>query len=388
MVLALILAPFALLTLAFVIEIAVGLRRLPPVPATVAGRPECVIVVPAHDEERVLRASLVSLKDAATDLAQILVVADNCRDSTSSIAKDLGVEAIERFDEGRRGKGFALDFAREHLRSRPPAVVLIVDADSMMDSQGLRTLIDSSVATSRPCQATNLQRPALDGPPTVQLSTFAFFLKNVIRQRALQRLAGRAHLLGTGMALPWPLFEKAPLATSDLVEDVKLGQQLAAAGHPALFIEQATVWSNAETAANTLSQRRRWEGGFLANALRAGPAMLADSLRRLDLRGIWAAVDTMIPPMALLILLDFAALVLSVLWIWLTDARPWPAALLAGIVLLAGLAILCSWLAGGSRFVRISGLLRVPFYVFWKLPMYLGFARQGAPKEWVRTSRD
>ena len=96
----------------------------------------------------------------------------------------------------------------------------------------------------------------------------------------------------------------------------------------------------------------------------------------------------MIPPLALLLLLDFGALILSGLWIWLTGARPWPAALLAGTALLAVLAILCSWLAGGSRFVRLGGLLRVPFYVIWKLPMYLRFARQGAPKEWVRTSRD
>ena len=40
---------------------------------------------------------------------------------------------IERHDPERRGKGFALDFAREYLRSNPPDVVLIVDADCMID---------------------------------------------------------------------------------------------------------------------------------------------------------------------------------------------------------------------------------------------------------------
>lgn len=387
-VLALILAPLMLLTLGFAIEVAVGLRPARLVLPAVQVRPQCVVIVPAHDEEPILSMSLLSLKDAAADVARILVVADNCGDSTSSIAQKLGVEVIERFDEDRRGKGFALDFARRHLERDPPDIVVIVDADCRIDGTSLEALIAACLASGRPCQATNLQKPALDGPPTVQLSTFAFFLKNVIRQRALQRLAGRAHLLGTGMALPWLIFEQAELATSDLVEDLKLGQQLAKAGHPALFFEQATVWSNAETPANALSQRRRWEGGFLANALRAGPRMMAHSLCRLDLGGIWAAVDTMIPPLALLFLVDFAALISSGVWIWLTDARPWPAVLLTGTIILSGAAVLCSWLAGGSRFVRFGGLLRVPLYVVWKFPMYLGFARQGAPKEWVRTSRD
>ena len=49
------------------------------------------------------------------------------------------------------------------------------------------------------------------------------------------------------MALPWAVFSRAELATSNIVEDLKLGQELADAGHAPLFVEQATVWSAAET---------------------------------------------------------------------------------------------------------------------------------------------
>ena len=34
------------------------------------------------------------------------------------------------------------------------------------------------------------------------------------------------------------------------------------------------------------------------------------------------------------------------------------------------------------------GVVRVPLYVAWKLPLYLGLARHGAPKQWLRTSRE
>jgi hypothetical protein len=30
-------------------------------------------------------------------------------------------------------------------------------------------------------------------------------------------------------------------------------------------------------------------------------------------------------------------------------------------------------------------LARIPLYLIWKLPLYLGLARRGAPKEWLRT---
>src|SRR5206468_3971423 len=153
------------------------------------------------------------LREAAKAPARILLVADNCSDSTAAVGRSLGVEVIERFDEERRGKGFALDFARRHLEGDPPDVIVIIDADCMIDGASMATLIGACALTGRPCQATNLQKPAPAASPAVQLSTFAFFIKNVIRQRALERLARRAHLLGTGMALPWPMFVGADLAS-------------------------------------------------------------------------------------------------------------------------------------------------------------------------------
>lgn len=387
LVIAIFLAPFAVLTLCFALEVAVGIPRLGGAAAGADGTSRAVIVVPAHDEAAILKSRLLGLKDAARERARILVVADNCTDSTATIARDLEVEVVERFDDQRRGKGFALNFARDHLRLDPPTVVMIIDADCVTDAESIHFLIRQSVATGRPCQATYLQTPALDSAPTVQLSTFAFYIKNVVRERAVQRLAGRAHLLGTGMAFPWSIFEQADLATADIVEDLKLGHDLAKTGHAPLFVEGATVWSSAETEAATLSQRSRWEGGFLRHALRSGPPMLVRSLVSGDVRGLWAAMNVLIPPFALLLLFDFTMLALGTLVTWLTGAQLWPVVVLGISILLAAVGLSAAWLSGGSRFIRLPALVRAPFYVAWKLPMYLRFAREGSPKEWTRTSR-
>ena len=387
LILALFVAPLTILTLCFAAEVLAGLRPLARGGDARAGRFAAVVIVPAHDEEAVLPRSLRQLADAARGRAAVLVVADNCSDRTAALASGLGAEVIERFDAARRGKGFALDFARQHLRHNPPDVVLIVDADCLIDGDSLTRLIQACGTSGRPCQATNLQQPAPDASPPVQLSTFAFYIKNVVRLRGLERLAGRAHLLGTGMAIPWAAFANAELATSSIVEDLKLGQDLARHGCPPMLVEDAKVSSGAETDQNTLSQRRRWEGGFLQNALNVGPSMLRAGLMRGDLRGVWAALDTMVPPFALLLLLDGLAFVVAAVLAWLTGAGSWPGILLAAATLIALIALGLAWATGGSRFVTLGSLARAPLYVLWKLPMYLSFARQGTPKDWQRTGR-
>jgi cellulose synthase/poly-beta-1,6-N-acetylglucosamine synthase-like glycosyltransferase len=386
LLIALILTPLAFLTSGFAIELFAGVKPLRQQVAPDA-HAKAVIIVPAHDEATILEGKLSALIAAASGRARILLVADNCKDSTAEIARRLGATVVERFDIERRGKGFALDFARQSLQSAPPDVVLVVDADCTIDGDSISRLVASCASTGRPCQAVNLQTPTPNASPAVQLSTFAFYIKNVVRQRALHRISGRVHLLGTGMALPWTIFARAELATDHIVEDLKMGLELAEAGHRPFFVEDAAVWSCAETEKNTLAQRRRWEGGFLQNALRTGPKMLLRSIARGDVRGTWAAIDVLIPPFALLLMVDIFALTATAFVTWLAGAAAWPALVLASSVALAGGGLALAWLSGGLRFVSLGGLARAPLYLLWKLPLYLGLARRGAPKEWVRTGR-
>ena len=384
--LALALSPLILLTICLAVELFAGIRPLGQNPVGDVTGVTAAILVPAHNEASILGPRLAALRSAAAAATtQILLVADNCDDDTADIARSLGVRTVERNDPERRGKGFALDFGRQELAKSPPDVVIVIDADCTTDAASIAALAGLCMTSGRPGQAINLQTASLDGPPTVQLSTFAFFVKNVIRQRALQRLAGQVHLLGTGMAFPWHVFSAAKLATDEIVEDLALGLELSGLGHRPLLNEHAAVWSDPETKANMLVQRGRWEGGFLANALRAGPKMLASALARLDGRAIWAAIDVMIPPLALLIAVDLVALAGAWVVIAATKAAAWPAILLGVALIAMALGLVLAWRSGGSRFISIEGLIRAPLYVLWKLPFYANLVRGKGPKGWART---
>jgi cellulose synthase/poly-beta-1,6-N-acetylglucosamine synthase-like glycosyltransferase len=380
------LAPIVVLTGFFAVEICVGLRPLRSSPhAEVAGS-AAVVVIPAHDEEAVIERTVrETSREAGSDI-DVLVVADNCTDRTAELARSAGATVLERNDPQRRGKGYALAAACEHLGGKRVDVVVVLDADCRIDAGSLRALIATAARAARPCQAVNLLAADLSAGPLVQISSFAFMIKNLVRQRALQRLAGRAHLTGTGMALPWRIFETANLGGANIVEDLALGLELAERAAPPLLVEHATVWSPAASPGGTLVQRQRWEGGFLATMLKRAPTALMRSVRHADARGFCAALDLCIPPLALLVMLNAAAFLLAVL-AWLAGGAKWPIEAQLTVGVLAGIAVALAWFREGWRFASAATLLRLPLYVLWKLPMYVGLARGGAPKDWLRTGR-
>src|SRR5438105_3281597 len=164
-----ILAPLVIVTAFFALEVLVGLRPLRSAACGEAGGASAVIVIPAHDEEAVIEGTIRAALAEADGEIGLLVVADNCADGTADLARSAGARVLVRDDPDHRGKGFALAAAREHLRSDPPDVVIVLDADCRIDDQSLRALVGCVVRTGRPCQAINLLAADLKVGPLVQI---------------------------------------------------------------------------------------------------------------------------------------------------------------------------------------------------------------------------
>jgi cellulose synthase/poly-beta-1,6-N-acetylglucosamine synthase-like glycosyltransferase len=378
--------PLLIVDLFFALEIAVGLLRGRST-STRELTADVVIVLPAHNEAAVIAGTLAKLREALSRGMRMLVVADNCSDDTAALARSAGAEVIERTDAERRGKGFALAFARDSLAAHPPKSIIVLDADCRTDRDSLLNLARASQSVGRAVQAVNLLSADAAAGPMVQISTFAFLIKNLVRQRGLQRLAGRVHLTGTGMCLPWPVFAQADLATASIVEDLRLGLELAQNGVPPRLAEDAFVWSPHASADQTLGQRSRWEGGFLATMRTTAPGMLASGLRSGSLGTILAGLDLMVPPLALMAMINLAALAIAIScgWVGITSWAPALALLVAGSI--AAVFLLLAWWREGRSVLSVGALLRIPLYAAWKLPMYAGLVRKGAPAEWNRTAR-
>ena len=340
--------------------------------------PRTTIIIPAHDEEAGIAATIAAINPAQCD---ILVVADNCIDATAANARGAGATVVERTDAEQRGKGHALAFARGSLASDPPEVVIIMDADCVPVGDALARLASRVMQTGRAVQARNELDTRPSDSPMTRISNFAFSLKNVVRQRGLMRIAGTCVLTGTGMAFPWAHFRDAPLATSDSVEDLAIGLALVRAGHLPVYADDARVTSPPASGKAAVTQRTRWEHGFIATASRLAPQMLA----RRRWPSFWLGLHLTVPPLALTFGLALLAL-LGVVGVGFVSSFA-PAVELATVICIAGLAVLGGWQAVGRHILPFATLLRVPLYIAWKLPIYLKLAR-GADRRWTRTERD
>ena len=281
----------------------------------------------------------------------MVVIADNCSDNTAAIAATEGAEVVVRTDLARRGKGYALDFGVRYLESKPPDVILIVDADCHVSPGTVDHLVRLCCKTNRPVQAIYLMQAGPEARLNMRIAEFAWLVKNKVRPEGLNRLGLPCQLTGTGMAFPWGCLSKAMLATGHIVEDLKLGLELARAGAAPLLCPQALVTSNFPTSADGIKgQRTRWEHGHLSVILSDAPRLFLDGVRRRSADLLALALDLCVPPTALLALL-VAAIWTSCAILFHLTAAAWPLAL-------ASLAAA----ADGSLGAHVLGGVRSPHH--------------------------
>ena len=355
--------------------------RLPDGP-----RHRAVILMPAHNEAAGIATTIERLHPALDDHIRLLVIADNCTDDTAAIARAAGAQVVERQDAAARGKGHALAFGREQLRDAPPDCLVVLDADCEIAAADLRLLVETACARQRPVQSRYLLRARPDDGAMTQISNFAFLVKNLVRQRGVTALGAPTILGGTGMAFPWPLIARAPLATSHLVEDLVLGIDFARKGQGPVYLEAAATWSDPASQKDTLTQRTRWEHGYVDTALRHGLPLFFTGLVRLRPGLAWHGLHLLVAPLAMLMSASLGALAVAGLLVP-AGASPVPALVLAALIGLVALLLMLAWARDGREMVRLGTLARIPLYLVWKLPVYLRLVGK-REQQWVRTKRE
>jgi cellulose synthase/poly-beta-1,6-N-acetylglucosamine synthase-like glycosyltransferase len=374
-------------TVVFFVEIVAAIALPKPIETNNGPRGRVAALIPAHNEETGLLPTIDDLKQQLRPGDRIVVVADNCTDETAAIAARGGAEVTVRADPTKIGKGYALDWGLTYLDQDPPDVVIVVDADCRLSAGSIDQLAAQASQFNRPVQALYLMTPPDHAAINLRVATFAWRVKNWVRPLGLKALRLPCQLMGTGMAFPWALIRAAKLSSGAIVEDLKLGLDLAAEGHPPLFCPSAIVSSTfPQSASGAKAQRQRWEHGHLGLiASRALP--LAIQGLRPDRRGSLAmALDLFVPPLSLLIILlitmAFASSILAI-------AGGSEAALLISMASL-GLVMAATgiaWLHYGREILPPRAIGLIPLYIFAKLRLY-GAALLGRKvSQWVRADR-
>lgn len=346
-------------------------------------RPAIAIVIPAHNESLMIAQTIQSLLPQLQMQDNLLVVADNCTDDTAAIASSLGANVFSRTHEFNRGKGYALDYGLQQLRRHPPDVVLVIDADCIVAEGTIDLLVKYCIETQRPVQALYLMQSLSKPSLKACVSQFAWLVKNKVRPSGLKCLGLPCQLMGTGMAFLWQDISQVNLASGHIVEDMKLGIDLARINKAPVFLPDAIVTSMFPPSIDaTNAQRTRWEHGHLSVLLKEAPSILLEAIKGKNLQMLAMVIDIMIPPLAVLALLCAGLFALSFAF------NSQLAFFIASLLLASlGLAVFLAWLFFGREMISFRQLCYAPIYAFTKIPLYIKFFinRQ---VDWVRSKRD
>lgn len=359
-----------------------------------------LILIPAHDEERLLPRLLASLAalDYPGDLYAVHVVADNCSDDTARLARAAGAVVYERFDEKKRGKGYALEWLLARLRAEEETdrlaadAVLILDADSSVSSNFLRVMDARLAAGERAIQAYYTVENPEEGW-SAALRSVALAALHYLRPQGRMVLGGSVGLKGNGMTFAAELLERHRWSAS-LTEDIEYHMSLVLDGERVTFAPDATVSAEMPASLDAAdSQNVRWEQGRLQMARRYVPRLLTAAVRAAEPRRAFllldAAAEHLIPPFSILAALSL--LLAPLAWFLPRRRRPFLRALLRALSLfnLLGQAV---YVLAGLRLVRAPAavyraLLYAPFFLLWKVWLYVRVWLGERQAVWTRTSR-
>lgn len=340
-----------------------------------------LILIPAHNEEESIAGTLKSVEDAVrADGASALtvVIADNCSDRTADEAGRFSATVLERKHESLRGKAHALQFAVDWAQDKEWDALVVIDSDTEIQTGFFKAMNNALISGARVAQA-HYGVLQTSGHWRSRLLALAWSIFNYTRPLGRSNLGLSAGILGNGFAATREIIEKHPLGRDSIVEDLDYHLELTAKDERVVFVPDAKLLSPPATDARAAAiQRTRWESGRV-DALKRWAFPLIQRGPRLE--SLSTLFDMTVPPLAMLfasvlcvaagfaVMLEITGLALCALC----------------ACLLIGLTVV-SCFRSGAGFAPLLGAPYVPFYIVWKLGLYLTRAFW-SERRWRRTPR-
>lgn len=203
------------------------------------------ILLPVHNGEKKIEKAvrdLVTELDYDPELYDVLVIADNCTDSTAFTASFAGAQVIECTNDWKQGKGHALEWAFLQLKKKNYDAFLVIDIDTVVDTKALRYL-DAELAEDY--RALQLSCAVLNNQDSWRnrYLDVIFAGLNHLRPKGRNNLGLSCGISGNGFCIAKDLLRDVPFEAFEKVEGLEYHFKMVLNEEKVRFIPRAKVYS-------------------------------------------------------------------------------------------------------------------------------------------------
>lgn len=340
------------------------------------------VLICARNESAVIADLIGSLRSQTYDqsLLHIFVLADNCTDNTSDIARSAGATVYERFNNVQVGKGYALQTLLSHLEQNYPAGFdgyIVFDADNILDP-GYIAAMNRTFSQGYDI-VTSYRNSKNYGDNWISAGYALWFLRESrYLNGARNRLGSSAAVGGTGFLFSQRILDESHgwrfyLLTEDIefsIHHILRGERIAICEDAVLYDEQPTDFRQ------SVRQRLRWAKGYIQVFRRYGADLLKGTAR-----GSWSCFDmsmSILPAFILTALGLLANLTLTALglmqgdgvWFALRSLLECMGSILATLLVLGGITVASEWRRiHAPAWKKIAFTLTFPLFMLTYLPI-------------------
>lgn len=281
-------------------------------------------VLSARNESGVIAELIQSLKNQnyPKDCLDVYVVADNCTDNTAQVARDAGAIVYERFNQNKKGKGYALDYLFRTLAHEGKDTYdgyMIFDADNLVDpnfTAEMNKVFDSGDYGAITCYRNSRNF----GANWISSGYGIWFLREARFLNFPRMLLGtNCHVSGTGFLINADVIrENGGWPYHLLTEDIEFSVGCALKGRRIGYCDKAVIYDEQPTTfRQSWDQRLRWSKGFYQVNANYSTALTRGFLRK-PTRKSWSCYDmfmTVAPGMLLtMVMLAFNVVLCVACW--------------------------------------------------------------------------
>jgi cellulose synthase/poly-beta-1,6-N-acetylglucosamine synthase-like glycosyltransferase len=351
------------------------------------------IVIPAHNEEKVIGSMVKSLKKQKypADHYDIFVICDNCTDNTSYEAKKTGADVLIRRNNKKRGKGYALEwaFTRIFNMQKDYDAICVFDADNVVTSTYLREINTMLNMGHQVIQGYIDSKNPFDSWISLSYS-IAFWLSNRVFQQTRYNLGLSCGLCGTGFCIRTSVIKEIGWGATCLTEDLEFTMKLVLNERKVSFCKDAVVYDEKPlTFIQSWRQRKRWMQGHTDCAIRYLPKLFKKAFKEADLKAFDCAIYLFQP-------IRFICFGLAMLFSWSEVVYPAAPFYIIGYAFtneVWSVIVLVQLLFGPLVVLFdkkwdikiIFGFFIYPLYCFTWLPVTIAGIKDAGRKEWIHT---